>query len=157
MRLILQNSKFLTFNLSIRPSFHQLNKFNFNTNTADNPQLKSRSLKVKNVNLTEFTPDKIRNFIIIAHIDHGKSTLSDRFLEETNLISKDANIEQYTDKLQIEKQRGITVRSTTVSLIHKYKDENYLLNLIDSPGHVDFSPEVYRSMPVSVFRIFFIH
>ena len=116
--------------------------------TLDAELPKSRTLKVKSIDLKEFTSDKIRNFCIVAHIDHGKSTLSDRLLEETELVSREEQIEQFTDKLQVEKERGITVKSTTVSLIHKYKEEKYLLNLIDTPGHVDFGFEVHRSMPV---------
>jgi len=115
---------------------------------AEQIDIKPRSLRIKTIDLKEFTPDKIRNFCIISHIDHGKSTLSDRFLELTNLISAEDKIAQYTDKLEVEKERGITVKSTTVSLIHKFKDQNYLLNLIDTPGHADFQPEVCRTMPV---------
>ena len=118
--------------------------------TTVDAEQKSRTLKVKNIDLKPFTSDKIRNFCIVAHVDHGKSTLSDRFLEETGLFTREEQIEQFTDKLQVEKERGITVKSTTVSLIHKYQGESYLLNLIDTPGHVDFGFEVHRSMPVGV-------
>ena len=78
--------------------------------------------------------DKIRNFCIIAHIDHGKSTLSDRLLEMTNTVkTEDGLCEQFLDNLQVERERGITVKAQTCSLIWKYKDEDYLLNLIDTP------------------------
>ncbi|KAK7999247.1 translation factor GUF1- mitochondrial, partial [Apiospora marii] len=129
-----------------RPIPHPQSRFRASVRWASSAQLAvKQALTELERRIAAIPIDRFRNFCIVAHIDHGKSTLSDRLLEITGTISSSAGNKQILDTLEVERERGITVKAQTCTMIYNHKGEDYLLHLVDTPGHVDFRAEVTRS------------
>lgn len=143
-RRIVASAVALRRQLNDQPSFLSFFATLANDDHVCTPQL-SQQQSQQPLSLSDFPQSSIRNFSIIAHIDHGKSTLADRMMETTGVTLRGSG-SRVLDTLQVEQERGITVKAQTSSLVYKRGGQRYLLNLIDTPGHVDFSYEVSRSL-----------
>lgn len=128
------------------PQLHTLRLFSFTASSyAPSGGTNPRILPNIETRISAIPIDRFRNFCIVAHVDHGKSTLSDRLLEHTGTIAPGGGAKQILDKLDVERERGITVKAQTCTMLYHYKGEDYLIHLVDTPGHVDFRAEVSRS------------
>ncbi|EGE80385.1 translation factor GUF1, mitochondrial [Blastomyces dermatitidis ATCC 18188] len=146
MRGCLQSVKWLTSAVRQSQSLTSSTRFPrrlFNTSTLHYAQGRKPVSELEQ-RIAAIPIERFRNFCIVAHVDHGKSTLSDRLLELTGTIEAGAN-KQVLDKLDVERERGITVKAQTCSMLYNHQGEDYLLHLVDTPGHVDFRAEVSRS------------
>ncbi|KAK3678907.1 Translation factor guf1 mitochondrial [Recurvomyces mirabilis] len=138
-------------------SWEALARHGFSRTFTTSASWKASPVRVKSDlerRIADIPIERFRNFCIVAHVDHGKSTLSDRLLELTGTIPPGGK-QQILDKLDVERERGITVKAQTCSMLYKYNGEDYLLHLVDTPGHVDFRAEGVQAQTVSNFYLAF--